>query len=79
MVECVTITEFDGATSAPSESTDISKSNNVVPMSERPVCFITARVHPGESNASWVLKVHFPLQDVFQGLYDPTTTFLLEE
>nr|CCC94128.1 putative zinc carboxypeptidase [Trypanosoma congolense IL3000] len=26
------------------------------PIKERPVCIVTARVHPGESNSSWVLR-----------------------
>lgn len=27
-----------------------------IPVRDKPVIFITSRVHPGESNASWMMK-----------------------
>lgn len=33
-----------------------SKLDNAVPIRDRKLVFLTARVHPGETNASWIMK-----------------------
>src|SRR5688572_20900930 len=44
-VELLTITDF------PQQAADIEL------VKQRPIVFLSARVHPGETNASWVMKV----------------------
>lgn len=40
----------------PKEINSILQSQVVDPQREKPIVFITSRVHPGESNASWMMK-----------------------
>ncbi|CAK9010994.1 Cytosolic carboxypeptidase 1 (ATP/GTP-binding protein 1) (Nervous system nuclear protein induced by axotomy protein 1 homolog) [Durusdinium trenchii] len=59
----LTITNFDQSTLIGIEKE--AERPTLVPLAERPVMFLSARVHPGESNASWVMRgaLRFLLSD----------------
>ena len=35
----------------------ITDPSDIIPISERKIVIVTARIHPGESNSSWVMHV----------------------
>ncbi|KAK4871843.1 hypothetical protein RN001_015967 [Aquatica leii] len=53
---CKTINNFNGVPLLTITARSLSDGGFEIPYKKRPIVFITGRVHPGESNASWIIE-----------------------